>query len=258
MLPPGAVDVEPRFGYQYQGSNRAAIVDIGGVPQVANVDVRRDTFAAGLAVRAGMPFRSQAEIRVPYVSDHRVSVIGATIRETSEASGLADIEITLTKQMASDRLRAPAILGSLTWKTATGEHDPLALLSPGTGYESIQPDFSFVKRQDPLAFYGTLYHAFNLPEEELEPGDTTGVRLGLLLAANPDTSLRTSVEFSRTRALERAGSKVPGSDVTYAVIEIGIATALSTRTLLDLRIGAGLTTDSPDFTFGMSLPIRFQ
>jgi hypothetical protein len=82
--------------------------------------------------------------------------------------------------------------------------------------------------------------------------------MGTILAASPDTSVRFAFELNRYGKIELNRRKVPGSDLRVAVFEFGLATIILPRTLLDLRVGIGLTSESPDFRLGFSLPIRFN
>lgn len=51
---------------------------------------------------------------------------------------------------------------------------------------------------------------------------------------------------------------VRGSDGTAAVAQIGFDQVLSSRALLDVTFGIGLTRDAPDYSLIVSLPIRFR
>jgi hypothetical protein len=107
---------------------------------------------------------------------------------------------------------------------------------------------------------GSVAHSWSLSGTEsgndVDPGNTVGVRLGTLLATSPDMSLRFALEVSRSDRDELEGLKIPGSNQTAALFEFGVATVILPRTLLDVRAGIGLTSDSPDFRFGVSLPVR--
>jgi hypothetical protein len=112
-----------------------------------------------------------------------------------------------------------------------------------------------------MVFYGSLAHARtlsrNVAGNEIGPGDTTSLKIGAILAASPDTSLRFAFEMSRAGKIELNGRKQPGSDTSVALLEFGLASVLSARTVLDLRIGIGLTPDSPNYRIGLALPVRF-
>jgi hypothetical protein len=78
-----------------------------------------------------------------------------------------------------------------------------------------------------------------------------------LLAASPQTSLRTGVDLSRAGRTRVNGMTLPGSDTSIASLQFGLSTLISRRTLLDVQFSAGLTPDAPHYALSAALPIRF-
>jgi hypothetical protein len=54
------------------------------------------------------------------------------------------------------------------------------------------------------------------------------------------------------------GKAIPGGNGVAAVALFGIDQVLSSRVLIDLSLGVGLTRDAPDYTFMISVPIRLR
>jgi hypothetical protein len=54
------------------------------------------------------------------------------------------------------------------------------------------------------------------------------------------------------------GARIPGSDGVAATATIGLDQVLSSRALLDVTLGVGVTRDAPDYTLMVSIPIRFR
>jgi hypothetical protein len=191
-------------------------------------------------------------VAVPYSFIQEESVGGGSSKH--RRNGLGDIQLGLTKQLLSERGWLPDLLTTVNWKSKTGGSDI------GSGFPAIQTGLTAVKRRDPLAFFGSVAHSWNLSRSErgndIDEGNILGVRLGTLLATSPDTSLRMALEVSRSGRDELNGLKISGSNQMAALLEFGIATIVLPRTLLDIRAGIGLTSDSPDFRFGVSLPVR--
>jgi hypothetical protein len=152
------------------------------------------------------------------------------------------------------------LLGALNWKSTTGEHE-LGSLSPGSGFPQVQATLTAVKRQDPLVFFGTASYNRVFDRQrggvDVDPGDAFGLKFASLLAASPDTSLRAGFDVTRSGRSRVAGSAVAGSDATVGLVELGLATLVTARALLDLELGIGITPDAPDFRLTLSLPIRF-
>jgi hypothetical protein len=260
VLPKGAVEVEPRLQYSYRGADGLRLVSVGGAVQVAEQDVTRDQLEASLGLRVGLPASMQAELRVPYVWVHENRATSSLASESERASGWGDVELGLSKQLLAERPGRPSLLGSLTWKSVTGQHE-LNRLSTGTGFPQLQAGLTVVKRQDPLVFFGTASYSWNFERErsgtEVDPGDSVGLKAGVLLAASPETSLRAGFDISRFERTRVAGTAIPGSDATPGIVELGVATLLSSRTMLDVQLGVGITQDAPDFRLRIALPVRF-
>jgi hypothetical protein len=182
---------------------------------------------------------------------------GTTRRE----SGLGDVQLALTKQFVHERGRVPNVLGSFSWKTTTGESDiNRDGASLGSGFHALQGAVTAVKREDPLVYFGTLYYTTSLSDtragNKIDPGDAIGVRVGTILAASPQTSLRFDFDLSRISELQINGGGVAGTDQVVALFEMALAKVISPRILLDVELGLGVTDDAPDFRIGLSLPIR--
>lgn len=260
VLPKGAWELEPLFQYSYRGSDQLGIVVINGVAQVAQQDRTRDELEASIGLRAGLPASMQVELRLPYVWLREDRATVGTGNERSRTSGIGDLEIGLTKQLANEVRGRPALLASLRATLSTGDHD-FGQLSRGSGFPQIQAGLTAVKREDPLVFFGALTYARIFERDYggagIDPGDVFALKAGALLAASPDTSLRTGLEMQWSGRTTVAGASVAGSDTTVAVLELGLATLISARTLLDVQFGVGVTPDAPDFRLRVSLPVRF-
>lgn len=262
VLPPKAIELEPRFQTTYRGTRGAGIVISPSGPQVAERSTDRYRHEATLGLRMGLPWSSQLEVRVPYVATRSSSVAAAAnVSESDRGRGLGDVEVQLTRQLLAGRGAAPALLGSLVWIPATADYD-LARPSPGSGFSSLTAGLTAVKRQDPLVFVGGVSYsavrARTFAGSRIDPGDVFGLRLATLLAASPETSLRTGLDLSRSAQIRVNGQKVAGSDTLSGVVELGLSSLLSKNALIDFTLGFGITPDAPNLRVGLSLPIRFD
>jgi hypothetical protein len=198
---------------------------------------------------------------MPYEFNREEIATAASTEQTRDRSGWGDLELAWTTQFTRERGAIPNVLGSVTWKTATGRFTLGDAASPGSGFNSLQVGVTAVKRQDPLVFFGAVTHAFNMSRHvsgsEVTPGDSNGLKFGTILAASPETSLRFGFELSRSGKTELNGATLPGSDNSTATLELGAGTILGARSLLDLRFAIGLTPATPNYRIDLALPIRF-
>ena len=260
LLRPGAKEIEPRLQYTYRGSQSLGVVVVGGQPQIAEQDIKRNELEASVGVRFGLPQSLQAEIRVPYTWLNESRATGATQNDVARTSGLGDIELGLSKQLVAEGEGRPNVLTSLYWKTVSGRHD-LDRLSPGQGFHQLQWTFTAATRQDPLVFFGALSYVATLERSrggsDVDPGNAIGIKAAALLAASPDTSLRGGFELIRSGQTRLAGASIPGSGATVGILELGVGTLFTPRALFDVQLGIGVTHDAPDFRLRLSLPVRF-
>lgn len=270
LLAPWSFELQPGIGYSYRdvGTLSPANNTIVDVPSV----VRNETLSTDVTLRLGLPLGSQVEVYVPYILDTQRDITFGPINQNQSESGLGDVSVTLSKQLLTESGGLPNLLATLSWKSTTGNNgntiDPNSvdpnqpsLISIGSGYQSFQGSLTMVKSQEPLVFLGSLSYAANLSETingtDVNPGDAIGLRLGTILSASPDSSWRLALNLARYSNTELNGVEIPGSDATTGLLEIGVSSVLSAKTLLDFTAGFGLTNNSPDFTVNVALPIRF-
>lgn len=260
VLPKGVYEVEPGIDYTYRASDALEIVNISGVPQVARQDLKQDRLETRLTLRAGLPYGSHLEIRVPYVLLRTDRSTAGQFEETTQETGLGDLQLAFTKQIAEERPGRPGVLAAVTWRAPTGDFR-LGEPSPGSGFHALQGSLTLVKRQDPLVFFGTVSYTSVRERShdgaEIDPGDPFGLKLGTILAASPRAAIRGGFELSRGGSTRINGAAIPGSDAAIATLQFGLATLLSRRSLLDIQLNVGLTPDSPDFALLVSVPLRF-
>src|SRR5688500_7508179 len=97
LLPPGAYELEPQASYAHWDKSRSTL--------------RHETDVA-LSLRAGLPWDSQIQLRVPYA---HVSTSGGS--ETA----LGDVDLSASKQFKPEGRSLPSLVGSLSWHARTGK-----------------------------------------------------------------------------------------------------------------------------------------
>lgn len=264
LLPAWEFEVSAATSYTYDSSGGLQLANGVGI---VDRDVRRDVLENSVTVRLGLPWETQAEVHIPYIAGReRISTTGLAERE-SDGSGLGDVALGLTAQLLRESDITPDLLGSVRWKSNTGESsfdvgaDGLAV---GSGFHAVSGQLTAVKSIEPLVFFGSASHTVNLPDSkagaDIDPGDTTGFSLGAILAAGPGTSLRFGYEQSFSRNTEVNGRAIPGSDGVAAMLELGASAVLpfpGFRSPLNVTAGIGVTEDAPDLRLEVSLPYRF-
>jgi hypothetical protein len=245
LLSSGVYEIEPNFIYSHISNDSAAF--------------RRDSFGPGLTLRAGLPWRSQLELALPYVFEQRRSGIVST-----NASGFGDWSIGVSHQLLSERPFVPGLIGAITYQAATGRNTVFESATPvalGSGFDSVQGVLTAVKRVDPLVFFGSYAFTHNFASNkngiEVAPGNSNGLRFGTILATSPGTSLRAAFNLTLYDKTKFGGIERPGSDDPSGLLEFGGSAVLTESTALDVLVGAGVTHNAPKYRITVALPIRF-
>ncbi|TFZ00785.1 hypothetical protein EZ313_20285 [Ramlibacter henchirensis] len=261
LLPPGSWELDPTIEYQYRGSRGLAIVQGAAGPVIADRTRDQHRATATVGLRTGLPGNSQVDLRLPWVAvQESNTATAAGLQQRERQTGVGDVELQFTQQLSRDRAGFPALLASANLKLPTGDFE-LGQPSPGAGFATLQGALTAVKRQDPLVFFGTVSYAVSRAHSyagsRIRPGHAVGLKAGTLLAASPETSLRTGVELTRLDRTRVNGQEVAGSSTLSGSVELGLSTLLSRSTLLDITLGFGITPDAPDLRLSVSLPVRF-
>lgn len=237
LLPRGAYELEPQLSYAHWDKSRSAL--------------RHETDVS-LSLRAGLPWASQFQVRVPYV--HLSTAAGS---ETA----LGDIDVSLSRQFRGESQSLPSLVGSLAWRSRTGKDGFEGGVPTGGGFDVFQAGFTALKRHDPLVYYGGLSYARPVARTvagtELEPGDSLGARVGSILAARPDTSVSLGLNLAFVGSARLDGQRVPESDTVAGTLQVGLGTILTRRMMLNLSAELRVTGEVPNFRLNAALPIRF-
>jgi hypothetical protein len=262
LLPLGQAEIEPAFTYTRREFDVPTFVTVNGDTFVGEQEIERNEFETAATLRVGLPFDSQVEVAIPYnyVDESVNTTVGGAPQTSNSESGhgFGDVSLGLAKTLLQERAGWwPDVIARVTWDADTGKTDDNGVFLGG-GFNELSGSLSAVKRQDPLAFVGSVSYAKTFEHDDIEPGDEVGFSLGTVLAASPETSL--SFFFNQTFADDTKidGDTINGSDQVVGTLSLGAATILGRNVLLSITGEIGLTDDAPDYAIGASLPIRFD
>ena len=271
LLPKGAVDIEPSMSY-LQSSSENIVIDgftlfpVLVVGDIVSERVQHEVLQTAATVRAGLPWNSQIEIRVPYgyQQQRRFSADNDERRISSSHAG--DITLGFSRQVTQDNALWPDLLANLSYKTRTGtspfDIDSDSAIATGTGYDSLSLGLTGVKVLDPVVYFGSLSYGRNFAASEAigryDPGDSFGFSLGMAIALNLNSSLSFAYDQQRIKRAHVNRVGVPGSYSTTGIFSIGATFAVGDGFTTDLSLGIGTTEDSPDVSLQASFPIRLR
>jgi hypothetical protein len=268
VLPSGTFEVDASMSYSHSSAEALTIDGFTIFPvlivgDVVSERIRRNTMTAAATARYGLPWDMQAEVRVPYVHDESSRLSGSGEERRLSRSGLGDAELALSRQLWRSSDGGLDLLGTLRWKTATGDDafdtssEQLAL---GSGFNALSASLTAVSVLDPVVFFGGLSYTRTLDDRKaglrIAPGDSYGLQFGTALALNLDTSINFAFSQQFGRRTEVNGHELPGSYVNTGTLSIGLSRVLMSGTSFDSSIVIGLSEDSPDLQLAFSMPFR--
>jgi len=261
LLGAGQMELVPGFAYQRFEFDMATAVQIGPDIFVGNTDTDLDTLDASLLFRHGLPWKAQFEASIPYryVDNQSTTTVDGAIvsSDDRDGSGIGDLRLGLARTLLHEVEGWPDMIGRITWDSSTGEKrdDGLPL---GFGFDEVEASLTTVTSRDPMVFFGTFAYQYTFEENDVEPGDAYKLSLGTAVAVSPENSLTFSLNQNYYEELAINGHDIDGSDRLATSFNFGLSTILGPRTLLQLNAGIGLTEDAADYSFEISLPIRFD
>ncbi|HUW28484.1 MAG TPA: hypothetical protein VMV97_07730 [Sulfuriferula sp.] len=263
LLPAGQIDFEPSLTYTRRETSVYGLPFIPGSSNrlLAPQQVKRDETTGNLALKVGLPWDSQLEFGLPYSFVHQslftdLSELG-NYTGSANASGLGDLSVGVAKTLTRERGWRPDLIGRLTYIVGNGDRINNGVALPA-GNPAAQVQLVALKRQDPLAFVGSLFYQKAFEKDQVRQGDQTGFSVGTVLAASPQTSLQFSFSQTFVQKLEINGSKVPGSEQEIGMFNVGASSILSKNVMFNTVLSMGLSNDAPKYAIQFTLPIRFN
>ncbi len=301
LTPAGQFSFETGIQYSYSSSNRVSLVGYTIIPAITigliDVrEVRRNSTVANFTGRWGVTNRMELEAKVPlvYRSDDQLTRplnLGAGRDDLFNATGqgIGDVEATARYQFNDTSVDKPVYIGSLRFKSRTG-NDPFEVLTDttqapelitnrietelptGSGFYTIQPGLTVLYPTDPAVFFGGINYQFNLSRSgvtanttqgqiavgDVDPGDVFGFNFGMGLALNEKSSFSLGYDGASVGKTKINGvDAINASRIQLGTLLLGYSQRLTPSTSLGLTVGVGVTRDTPDVTLGLRLPISF-
>lgn len=275
--------------YTHLQTNQLYIEGFGILPivVVGNIDVqnvRRDIFTSVLGASYKLTDKMQVSLSVPWqYSMASISTAngiqgrkaaGANTEKTSQSGSLGDITAGMFYQLTREGLNMPSLSGGLNFKARNGRDffetpDPAAHVPAGTGFYSLQATLSASKTSAPAVVYGSLGYGYNFSRRNIaytpanasavliqsyEPGASVSISAGVSLSLNYQLSLNWAVAEATQFASRLNGSVSPNSATNAITFRMGGIWRISEKTLVDLSLTTGLSSDAGGTTIALRLP----
>jgi len=260
LLPFGQAEIQPFGTYSRKETKQPFLLVNNTLQGVANASIRKNEFDMGANLLVGLPFESQAEFRIPYqfINQSVVTTDGSNSKETSNTgNSLGNIRVGLAKTLVHESNWVPDLIARLAWDTPSGSVSSNNV-AMGGGFTDFVASMTALKRQDPLAFTGTVAYQKTLKKNGIEPGDQLSLSVGATLAASPQTSLSIGLQQTYVQETKINNIKIQGSDNVSSAFTVGAASTIGRSLFFSTLGGIGLTDSSPAYFLNITIPFRFD
>jgi hypothetical protein len=269
LLRKGKWQIEPSMTYVHTSANKISIEGYTVLPvliigEISTEKVKRDIFIQTLTTRYGLKNNLQVELNVPYRYQHeRITVESPASETLRHAAGLGDVSAGIFYQCAYEKGIIPDLVAGISVKSPTGQEPYGQDIGLGTGHWGIKTSLVAVKASDPAILFSSLGYTKNLERNDIEgygtiePGDSFDYGLGFAFALNYQVALSFQLSQSVTQKMRVNDNSVASSFTNVVTLKYGLTWSLSKNFSCEVSAGHGLTTDSPDFIFGLSFPYSF-
>lgn len=249
LVPEGFAEIQPIFSY----SRRE-------VPTQIFFNVNRNELSWTFDMRFGLPWESQFEISLPYnfMQQQVTSLTGSSPQQVLNGWGNAfgDVTVGLAKTLVHQNGWIPDVIGRITYEIPTGPESSNQVPLP-SDRSLLGFSLTALKRQDPLVFVATGGYSKSFQTGQLNLGDQFNFQTGVFLASSPETSLRAVLQQNFVKPISINGITLKGSDTDQAILNFGASSILGRGILVDLQVGAGLTSSAPKYSVILSGTYRF-
>jgi len=281
LLRAGRLAANYDLNYSYVGSEA---IDVGFATGGGDIDLfkiettRAHTITNSVSLDYGLFDNLTLSGTFPFVSKFTQSTDFSGV-----TTGIGDLTLGARFQpLVQSATGGPTytLTGSVSLPTGRSPFDQIIgqNLSTGNGYATGTVGVNASQVFDPVALFGSLnvtlgksvdhLHQYNNADGStltgLRPGKSIGFGAGFTYALSYNIS--TSVSFQETVTTSSHityvdANNLPGNRPTTmqvaAILNFGIGIRLSPKTTVNLTAGVGLTTDSPDFSLGLNVPLTF-
>lgn len=291
LTPAGTTIVESSFEYTRTSRNRLVFRGIELIPGlqlglIEASDADRDTMVGTIAVRHGITSRLEVEARMPAIARHdRFQVVqqrdqGIVRQFNLHDYHVGDAEVALRYQLTdADEPEEAIYVASLRLKSNTGvgpfdiNYDEFGIatgLTTGSGFWGLQGGISFLLPSDPVVLYGGTTYLWHIPADvdkvvggavigRVDPGDAISANLGFGFALNPRFSFSLGYNHSYIfpTKTEIGGTNQRSTSLHVGSFSVGASYRLSERQSVNIAFEFGMTSDAPDVSMSLRLPLRF-
>ncbi|WP_051048992.1 transporter [Ideonella sp. B508-1] len=272
LLKTGQTAITYDLNYSYIGSETINVKFTDSTLTLFDIqNTRAHTVTNTFAVDYGVMDNLTATATLPLISRYSQSNNFSGL-----SNGLGDVTLGLRYQPFEQRRDSAIFTTTATLRLPTGRSPYTTIvgqnLATGSGNTALTVGANASQVYDPVAVFGSLNFTGNLPARnlsqqrdgmtltEVRPGSSIGFGMGFSYALSYKVSTTMSLQetVSARSTLKFAdGTSSKTAMQTSGMLNLGLGLRVSPKTTLNFTAGVGLTSDSPDFSLGMNMPLNF-
>ena len=223
LLEPGRYQFE--YGIRYSvDTTTSPVAGISNtensIVEILNATQKRQLFSGPLEFRVGLLENLQGFMSIPIGWSGR-SVTAGNSKTGSDAYGIGDLGLGLTRVMWAPEKSKTRILGFLQASAPTGD-DAIALSQQsrnaglGAGYWTLTAGGNMSQSLDPVVLFGSLGYTYTFSTrinsgERIDVGNTFFYRTGVGYAINPNVTISASFSGASTGSVRINDQKIPAA-----------------------------------------------
>ena len=219
-----------------------------------NLEIKSRIWDNGFSIQYGLLDGLQLGLQVPVLVNalqEANDVIGGGSNR-DEDRGFGDMSGDLRYQLMGEGLGQPDLIVDVNVKSTTGRQT-----LRGSGHWNIGAGLTVVKTIDPVVIFARLGYTEVLKHNGFNPGNILEYRFGVGFSLNDRVSLNTQLSGAFIGRSRDQGTQLLRSSQESASLLLATTILLDRHLSIEPIIGAGLTEDANDFTFGIRIPYRF-
>ncbi|WP_447971913.1 transporter [Nitrospira sp. M1] len=222
--------------------------------QLVNLELKARTWDNAINLQYGLLDGLQFGLQVPVLVNalqETNDLVGMTsIRD--EDRGFGDVSGDLRYQLLGERRGQPDVILDVNVKSKTGGQT-----LRGSGHWNVGGGLTLVKTLDPAVVFARLGYTETVKRNGFNPGNIIEYRFGVGFSLNDRVSLNAQLSGAFLGRSRQRGTQILRSSREVASLLLATTILLDRHFSIEPVIGAGLTDESNDFTFGLRFPYRF-
>ena len=222
--------------------------------QLFNLELKSRSWDNSINVQYGLFNGLQLGLQIPVLVNVVQEANDVVTRQSTrdEDRGFGDMSGDLRYQLLGEASGRPDVILDVNVKSRTGGRT-----LRGSGHWNVGGGVTIVKTLDPAVVFARLGYTETIKRNGFNPGNIVEYRFGVGFSLNDRVSLNAQLSGAFLGRSRQHGTQILRSSREVASLLLATTILVDRHFSIEPVVGAGLTDDSNDFTFGLRFPYRF-